>query len=118
MVGRGGAARPPRRRLSVPRDGTKIDPVNTGTYALPFGSVAGSISITVYDTPAGQEFDFQTDDANNLVTSLVAKGGPAFESWTPDASSGTGLHASLNPHSGYWYDLSYLCFTTSGVQPA
>ena len=99
-------------------NGTKIDPVNTGTYAVQFGSVAGSISITVYDTPAGQEFDFQTDDTNNLVTSVIAKGGPDYESWTPDASSGTGLHASLNPHSGYWYDLSYLCFTTSGVQPA
>jgi hypothetical protein len=110
-----GAGRPPFNPVC---DGTKIDPVNTGTYAVSFGSVAGSISITVYDTPAGQEFDFQTDDANNLVTSVVAKGGPAFESWTPDASSGTGLHASLNPNSGYWYDLSYLCFTTSGVQPA
>jgi hypothetical protein len=109
------AGRPPFNPVCT---GTKIEPVVSGTYAVPFGSVIGSIAITVYDTPAGQEFNFQTDDANNLVTSVVAKGGTAFETWTPDASSGTGLHASLNPHSGYWYDLSYLCFDTAGFAPA
>jgi hypothetical protein len=104
------AGRPPFNPVC---NGTKIEPVATGTFDMSYGAVAGSITITVRDTPDGQVFDFQTDDLNNLVTSVVAKGGTAFETWTPDSPSGTGLHASLNPNSGYWYDLSYLCFTTA-----
>lgn len=99
------AGRPPFNPVC---NGTKIEPVATGTYALPIGSV----DITVRDTPDGQVFDFQTD--GGIVTSVVAKGGTAFATWTVDDSVATGLHAPLNPHSGYWYDLSYLCFTTGG----
>src|SRR5271169_3537187 len=99
------AGRPPFNPVC---DGTKIEPVATGTYALPIGSV----DITVRDTSAGQVFDFQTD--GGIVASVIAKGGTAFATWTVNDSVGTGLHAPLNPHSGYWYDLSYLCFTTGG----
>jgi hypothetical protein len=99
------AGRPPFNPVC---NGTKIEPVATGTYALPNGSV----DITVYDTPAGQEFDFQTD--GGIITSVVAKGGPAYASWDVNDTSATGLHAPLNPNSGYWYDLSYLCFNTGG----
>ncbi|HVM56823.1 MAG TPA: hypothetical protein VMT74_05125 [Gaiellaceae bacterium] len=96
-------------------NGTKIDPVSSGTYDLQYGSNLGTITITVYDTPAGQEFDFQTDVATDLVTSVVAKGGTAYSTSTyaaPGTNGDVGLHAPLNPHSGFWYDLSYLCFTT------
>jgi hypothetical protein len=99
------AGRPPFNPVC---NGTKIDPVATGTYALPNGSV----DITVSETSAGQVFDFQTD--GGIVTSVVAKGGTDFATWNVDDSVGTGLHAPLNPNSGYWYDLSYLCFTTGG----
>ena len=95
-------------------DGTKIQPVVSGTYSLPFGSEVGSVTITVSDTPAGQLFDFATDAPTHLVSSVVDKGGTAYLAWTfdPAVSSGTGLHASLNPLSGKWYDASHLCFTT------
>ena len=99
-------------------DGTKIEPVVDGTYAVPFGSAVGSITITVSETPQGQVFGFVTDSENDIVTSVVAKGGTAVETSYPNGSSGSGLHASLNPHSGYWYDLSYLCFNTFGFNPA
>ena len=33
--------------------------------------------------------------------------------YTPNASSDTGLHSALNPNSGNWYGLSYLCLQTS-----
>ena len=99
------AGRPPFNPVC---DGTKIDPVASGTYALPNGSV----DITVRDTPDGQVFDFQTD--GGIVTTVVAKGGTDYATYTVDDSVATGLHAPLNPHSGYWYDLSYLCFKTGG----
>jgi hypothetical protein len=92
--------------VSSPR--TKIDPVATGTYALPNGSV----DIMVYDTPAGQEFNFTTD--GGIVASVAAKGGTDIASWPVGDSSATGLHAPPNPNSGDWYDLSYLCFTMGG----
>ena len=100
------AGRPPFNPVC---DGTKIEPVVSGTYTLPIGSV----DITVRETDAGQVFDFTTD--GGIVTSVVAKGGTDYATWTVgDSVAATGLHAPLNPHSGYWYDLSYLCFTTGG----
>jgi hypothetical protein len=100
------AGRPPFNPVC---DGTKIEPVATGTYALP----AGNIDITVRETPDGQVFDFDTGEAGFTVTSIVAKGGTAYATWDVNAPSGTDLHAPLNPHSGYWYDLSYLCIDAS-----
>ena len=97
-----------RAPLNPVCNGTKIDPVATGTYALPNGSV----DITVYATPEGQAFDFQTD--GGIIASVVAKGGTDYATWDVNDTAATGLHAPLNPHSGYWYDLSYLCFTTGG----
>jgi hypothetical protein len=96
-------------------NGTKIESPVTGTYAMQYGPNLGTITITLYDTPAGQEFDFQTDTAFDFVTSVVAKGGTAYDTWSYDApgtNGATGLYAPLNPHSGFWYDVSYLCFTT------
>ena len=94
--------------------GTKIDPVASGTYALPFGSTLGSITITVRATDAGDVFDFQTDAAGHIVTTVAVEGGPvAPVLYTPGSDSGVGLHSALNPSTGKWYGLSYLCFQTS-----
>jgi hypothetical protein len=94
--------------------GTKIDPVASGTYAVPFGSELGSITIAVRPTSAGTVFDFQTDSTTHLVTTVAVKGGPVDPVlYILNASSGTGLHSVLNPSSGKWYGLSYLCFETT-----
>ena len=93
--------------------GTKIDPVNSGTYPVSFGADPGSITITVRQTAAGDVFDFQTDSASHLVTSVGVKGGPVDPVvYSPDAASGTDLHSAANPSSGKWYGLSYLCLHT------
>ena len=77
------AGRPPFNPVC---DGTKIEPVATGSYALPNGSV----DIKVYDTSDGQEFDFQTD--GGIIASVVAKGGTAYATWPVGDSAATGLH--------------------------
>ncbi len=105
------AGRPPFNPVC---NGTKIDPVVDGTYALP----TGAVTITVSQTDAGDVFDFDTGDTNVVVNSVGVKGGTAFLNWTEGTSSATGLHAALNPNSGKWYGLSYLCFDTSEIAPA
>ena len=103
-------------------EGTKIEPVVSGTYPVPFGTAVGSITLTVRDTDDGQVFDFQTDDPSHIATSIVVKGGPAFVTydetnpWTGTAWSGTDLHAPFNPESGKWYGLSHVCFSTAAVE--
>jgi hypothetical protein len=94
-------------------DGTKIDPVLSGTYALPNGFV----TIAVRNTDAGQVFDYWTDSPFHVVDSLVVKGGPTYDEVSPHDWAGFGLHAPLNPHSGKWYGLSHLCFPAVGPGP-
>ena len=91
-------------------DGTKIDPVLSGTYALPYPDGIGFVTITVRDTDDGPVFDFQTDSPFHAVDSLVVKGGPTYDVYSPYSWEGYGLHAPLNPNSGKWYGLSHLCF--------
>lgn len=74
----------------------------------------GSITITIRQTVGGTVFDFQTDAAVHLVTTVGVKGGTvAAVIYTPNASSSTDLHSAFNPSSGKWYGLSYLCFQTA-----
>ena len=95
-------------------NGTKIEPVRSGTYPVMFGSTLGSVTITANGLDAGGAFDFQTDAASHIVTSLAVKGGSVGAVvYTPNASSGTDLHAPLNPGSGTWYGLSNLCLETA-----
>ena len=84
----------------------KIDPVGSGTYALPDG---GTITITVRDTTAGKVFDFTTSGAE--IDSIVVKGGPNYHVYifAPAVESAEGLHSPFNPNSGKWYGLSHLC---------
>jgi hypothetical protein len=94
-------------------NGTKIDPVNSGTYALAFGVEAGSITLTVHQTAQGPTFDFQTDSASHLVTTAAVKGGPVDPVvFVENSSTGTGLHSAHNPNTGKWYGLSYICLNT------
>ncbi|MFN0153464.1 MAG: hypothetical protein ACKVUT_03715 [Gaiella sp.] len=95
-------------------EGTKIEPVVSGTYAVPFGTGAGSITLVVTDTPAGEVFDFVTDSATHLASSVVAKGPPYLETTsiprfprraactppsTRRAASGTASVISASPRS-------------------
>lgn len=88
-------------------DGTKIDPVNAGTYDLAGG---GHIVITL---TAGSTFSFTTEGSAD-VTSIVVKGGPNALLWTytDPVESGTGLHAPVNPNNGKYYGLSHLCINS------
>jgi hypothetical protein len=95
-------------------NGTKIDPVVDGTYALPIGQV----TIHVSQTDAGPVFDFDTGDTTVVVNSVGVKGGTTLLTLTEGTSSATGVHAAPNPNSGKWYGLSYLCFDTSATSPA
>ena len=89
-------------------DGTKIDPVAAGTYALAGG---GHIVITL---GAGNTFSFTTE-GSATVSSIVVKGGPNALLWTfaPPVESWSGLHAPLNDNNGKWYGLSHLCVNSS-----
>lgn len=86
-------------------DGLKIDPVEDGTYQV--GDV--EITIDVYSTPNGPEFNFTSPD---YVNSILVKGGPnanLYSYGSPGVQSDTALHAPLNSNNGKWYGLSHLC---------
>jgi hypothetical protein len=89
-----------------PCDGTKIDPVAAGTYALAGG---GHIVITL---GADKTFSFDTE-GSATVSSIVVKGGPnAFlYSYSPPVTSDTGLYAP-NTNSGQRAGLSHLCINS------
>jgi len=92
-------------------DGTKIDPVESGSYALVGG---GHIVITVgWDN--GAVFDFDTE-GSATVSSITVKGGPNALLWNfdPPVESYDGLHSPLNLKNpnGYWYGLSHLCINS------
>ena len=57
--------------------GTKIEGGESGTYAMTYGDEAGTITITVAETPLGPEFSFNTDDPSHLVGQVDVKGGTA-----------------------------------------
>lgn len=95
----------PATNQCEPDEGFKIDPVTEGDH--------GVFTITdIYNTDAGQVFDWTSTVP---ILAITVKGGPVdndpqFYSYAPDgATSGTGLHAILNPNSGKWYGLSHLC---------
>src|ERR687897_3928183 len=99
----------------------KLEPVKSGTFGASFNGEAGSITITVRQTSAGQVFDFSTDRASHVVKVAIVKGGSNANvydySALGGAASDAGLHAPLNPSNGGWYGLSHLCFATGTAPP-
>ena len=89
-------------------EGTKIDPVASGTYALAGG---GSVTITVRNTSSGPVFDFDASD-DITIGSVTVKGGPNYNLYifAPAVNSAENLHSPLNPNNGKWYGLSHICF--------
>jgi len=87
---------------SLGAGGIRVAPVS-GSYT--FGSI--EITITVYDTPSGEVFDFVS---NTPLVKVVAKGGSLGANiylYNPGVLADTGLHAPINP-SGFWADLSHI----------
>ncbi|ADQ14607.1 hypothetical protein [Halanaerobium hydrogeniformans] len=83
-------------------DSYKFDPVDLGI------TTRSGITIDVYDTTRGQEFDWES---NRAIAYVFVKGGPGgnLYDYTPGATSGDGLHAPEAP-SGNWHGLSHITF--------
>jgi len=117
VVASASAARPDFNPVCL---GTKIEGGSSGTYAMPFGAETGSITILVEETEMGPTFSFETGDPDHVVGFVDVKGGTSLNSYsfvteaTPNGvTSASDLHAALNPKSGEWYGISYLCFGTA-----
>lgn len=121
IVAPAGAGRPVFNPVCL---GTKIEGGTSGTYALPYGDEVGTIDIVVEDLGQGDVVSFTTDDPSHVIGSVSVKGGTSILDWslvgvaTPDGvTTASGLHAQLNPSSGKWYGVSYLCFSSGKVVP-
>lgn len=92
--------------------GAKIDPVASGTYAVPFGTTIGSIAITVRQTDAGDVFDFQT----RLGIASRHHGRGQGRPCPPGALRATGVvrhRSAFGVQPEQRQVLSYLCFQTT-----
>jgi hypothetical protein len=83
--------------------GTKIEPVTSGTYAVP----GGTVTITANE----KSFSFTS---TVLVTSVLVKGGPAANLYTYPAPGVTGDSGLVAPNGR---GLSHLCFFTDDKKP-
>jgi uncharacterized repeat protein (TIGR01451 family) len=84
----------------------KVEPVADGTFSD--GTL--TVTIDVRDTAAGQVFDFTS---NIGVSAVLAKGGTEggnLYTYSPPATSDTGLHAPANQNSTTWANLSHISF--------
>ena len=87
----------------------RIDPVSSGTFAIPGGS------ITIVVNSGAKTFDWTSTVG---IDSILVKGGPNANLYVynpPAASFGdTGLHAPSNPKNGRFYGLSHISFCGPG----
>jgi hypothetical protein len=90
----------------------KIEPVVSGTFTD--GTL--TVTIVVRDTADGQVFDFTS---NIGVDQVIAKGGPNANVYTysPEATSDTGLHAPVNPNNDMFFGLSHISFCYDADAP-
>ena len=81
--------------------GVKIEAVNINV-----GSKYGPVTITAYD---GTYISFSSTEG---VGEVIVKGGPnaTVYHYDPAATSGSGLHAPLNPANGKYYGISHVQF--------
>jgi uncharacterized repeat protein (TIGR01451 family) len=92
-----------------------IQPVETGTYDLRYGTEAGSLSIVRRATSDGPLIDFTTDRPTHLVdVVLVVRGDDEtrYDYRPAGVTSATGLHAGVNERTGKYHVPSYLCVET------
>lgn len=83
----------------------KVEPVLSGNYTN--GTL--SVTLTVVDTASGPTVNWSS---NIGVDAVVVKGGPGGNLYTypGESTSGTGLHAPVNPENGKYYGLSHISF--------
>jgi uncharacterized repeat protein (TIGR01451 family) len=92
-----------------------IQPVETGEFAVTYGSENGSLSIVVRTTSEGPLVDFTTDGPTHLVDRVIVKRGDGamhFDYRPDGVASATGLHAPRNPSTGKYHVPSFLCVET------
>lgn len=97
--------------------GIRIDPPpgNGETISYPFTKVCdgttltGTVTVSVYETPDGQEFDWWSTIPVTRVVAKGGRGGANVYNYDSPVTSDTGLHTPVNP-SGYWADLSHIDF--------
>lgn len=106
----------------------RVEPPSSGTYT---DSATGfSVTLTVYNTPGGQAFDFTTD--GGAVSDVYVKGGD-YTNWydynSHDDTDGddpadgflatgdTFLHGAVNDVNGRFYGLSHISFCYELVVP-
>jgi hypothetical protein len=92
--------------------GTKIEAPQSGVgYIVFYDGFQGSITFTLNGT-----LSFATDQPAHVITSIIIKGGPdngILYTYSPGASSDSGLTAPLNPNSGKPYGFSHVCIYTA-----
>jgi hypothetical protein len=113
LVSTAGAGRPAFNPVCL---GTKIEGGNSGVFAMTYGDQPGTITIAVEDTPLGPVFSFDTGNPQHVVGQVDVKGGTSLNTYVyagEGVTSAGGLHAALNPSSGFWYGISYICFHTA-----
>ena len=83
----------------------------------PSNGTYGNFTISNFTNGAnGETFDWSS---TVLVTQVIVKGGPTAElyDYDPPASSGTGLHSSVNPNNGKYYGVSHVTFCWDDTPP-
>ena len=92
----------------------KVDPISgAGSYVQGYGD--HTVTIDVYETPAGQVLAWHS---TNPVSLLYAKGGRGGTTYTYPlgAFDGSGLHAPVAP-SGKFHDLSHVVVEFTDARP-
>ena len=87
----------------------KAEPVTSKSFSR--GSFSGAIVVR-----SGQVFDWST---SSPVDAVIVKGGDTANvyRYTPETTSGTGLHAPVNPSNGNYYGLSHVSFCQDNAPP-
>jgi hypothetical protein len=115
LVSTAGAGRPAFNPVCL---GTKIEGGDSGVFAMTYGDQVGTITIAVEDSPLGPVFSFDTGNPQHVVGQVDVKGGTALNTYVFDGdgvTAASGLHAAVNPTSGFYYGISYICFHTAAA---
>jgi uncharacterized repeat protein (TIGR01451 family) len=87
--------------------GFKVEVTNENTLDGVYTDPDTGFSVTISNTDSDlHTFDYQA----SWPVNVLVKGGPDSNVYSPPASSGTGLHAPVNPNNQKFYGLSNIVF--------